>query len=82
MVLINCHKCNRVMVDELGDGTLRIRTRILLARLNGTGVQAVCPQCKNYWSKLQIKKQLDSIRSGVPACAQHARGAPLFLERD
>ncbi|KPV55991.1 hypothetical protein QJ48_30155 [Paenibacillus sp. A3] len=46
MVLINCHKCNRVMVDELGDGTLRIRTRILLARLNGTGVQAVCPQCK------------------------------------
>ncbi|WP_088831329.1 hypothetical protein [Paenibacillus tyrfis] len=46
MVLINCRKCNRVMVDELEDGTLRIRTRILLARLNGTGVQAVCPQCK------------------------------------
>lgn len=37
------------MMDELEDGTLRIRTRILLARLNGTGVQAVCPQCKNYW---------------------------------
>ncbi|XOK62323.1 hypothetical protein ACJ7K1_04075 [Paenibacillus elgii] len=46
MVLINCHKCNRVMADELEDGTLRIRTRILLARLNETGVQAVSPQCK------------------------------------
>lgn len=34
------------MVDELEDGTLRIRTRILLARPNGAGIEAVCPQCK------------------------------------
>ncbi|MEK8127939.1 hypothetical protein WMW72_08510 [Paenibacillus filicis] len=46
MMSIHCHKCNRVMVDELEDGILRIRTRILLARLNGAGVHAVCPQCK------------------------------------
>lgn len=42
--MVECPKCEKILMDTNTDGTRRLRTKILL--FEATGAIAVCPQCK------------------------------------
>lgn len=43
---VSCPQCGRIILDQQNDGSLRIRTRLILIPSRREVVIAVCPQCK------------------------------------
>lgn len=52
--MLNCPKCNRIIVDSTNDGGIKIRTRMLL--FNGLEAHAICPSCK---TKIAVPLSVD-----------------------
>lgn len=47
-VHLSCPKCDRKIMDRQDNGTLRIRARLVLVPDLKGGIQALCPQCKEF----------------------------------
>lgn len=53
--MLNCPKCNRIMLDATSDGGMKLRSRMVL--FNADGAYALCPTCK---TNVQVPLSLDS----------------------
>lgn len=47
MIRLHCPRCERIVLDHQEDGTLRIRTRLILIPDLKEVMVALCPQCKH-----------------------------------
>lgn len=42
--MLNCPKCNRIIVDSTQEGGVKVRSRMIV--FNGDAATALCPSCK------------------------------------
>lgn len=56
-MLKTCPKCNRTIMDQMEQGMIRIRARLVMVPDSGEVIQALCPQCKQMIG-LPLKIQL------------------------
>lgn len=64
--MLNCPKCNRIVVDMTKDGGVKVRSRMLL--FNGTEAHAICPSCK---TKVIVPLSVDTSKLPSPNRPQH-----------
>ncbi len=43
--MLNCPKCNRIIMDTTSEGGYKVRSRMLVFTSEGEA-QAICPSCK------------------------------------
>lgn len=45
---VSCPRCERIIMDQQDDGSLRIRTRLVIIPVRKEALIAICPQCKQH----------------------------------